>query len=97
MEQTTQQTITPSPKSKNILIVVALIIVVLLALVWWWQTSSVVTEEQQPVVDVESGTLATTSMPFEDTTPVIQQDLQGINDINLDEELKSINADLNNL
>jgi len=96
MEQTTQQTTTPSPKSKNVLIIVALIIVVLLALVWWWQVKNVEVIEE-PKVDVESGELAPTPTPLEDTTPVIQQDLQGINDINLDKELESINADLNNL
>ena len=96
MEQKTQQTITPPSKGKNILIVVALVIVVLLALVWWWQVKNVEVVEE-PKVDVESGELTATSTPLEDTTPVIEQDLQGINDVNLDQELKNIDTDLNNL
>ncbi|MEW6616837.1 MAG: hypothetical protein AB1333_00185 [Patescibacteria group bacterium] len=96
MEQTTQQTNMPSPKNRNIVVVIALIIVILLVLAWWWQMKNAMVVEE-PKVDVQSGELTPTPTPLEDTTPVIQQDLQGINDINLDKELESINADLNNL
>lgn len=84
-----------SPKKKNIGIVVAIVIVILLALAWWQMKNTTVIEE--PQADVESGALAPTPTPLEDTTPVIQQDLQGIDNVNLDKELESINADLNNL
>lgn len=91
-----EQTNMSSPKSKNVIVVIAVVIVILLVLVWWWQMKNVaVVEELQ--TDIQSGELTPTPTPLEDTTPVIQQDLQGINDVNLDKELESINADLNNL
>lgn len=96
MEQITQQINIPSPKNKNAVIIIAIIIVILLVLAWWWQTKNA-TVVEEPQTDIQSGELAPTPTPLEDTTPVIQQDLQGINDINLDKELESINADLNNL
>lgn len=96
MEQTTQQTNIPSAKNRNVVIVIAIIIVILLALAWWLQMKNA-TVVEEPQTDIQSGELAPAPTPLEDTIPVIQQDLQGINDINLDEELESINTDLNNL
>jgi|GEM_PF-1642415 len=96
MEQTTQQINIPSPKKKNVVVVIAIIIVILLVLAWWWQMKNTAVVET-PQADVQSGALTPTPAPLEDTTPVIRQDLQGINDVNLDKELQSINTDLNNL
>lgn len=96
MEQTTQQPSASSSKSKTILMVIALVIIILLAFLWWWQTNSIKTNTQ-PTANVQNGELTTTTVPLEDTTPVIKQDLQGINDVNLDKEFQSINADLNKL
>lgn len=99
MEKTTQQPIIQPSKNKNIVIVIALVIVVLLALVWVWQSKNSVTNESEGVNQgtEQSGVLTPVPTPLEDTTPVIQQDLQGINDINLDKEFESINTDLNKL
>ena len=87
--------------SKNALVVVGLIVVLAIVGLWIWKQSAekkeipqnIVGKNEAQVPSTDGGT-ATTS---EDTTQAIEQDLQGINSIDLQNEFNAIDSNLNNL
>lgn len=89
----------PQKKSKTVLIVVAVVIVAIIAIAWWQMGS-----EKEPPIDETGPTEVPTDVPsevpagtLEDTTPVINQELQSINTGDLEKEFQQIDKDLNNL
>lgn len=68
---------------KTMKIVIAIIVLVIVAfLIWWWRAEA-------PTAPAPTAA--------EDTSGAIMQDLEGIDIGNIDQELESINTDLNSL
>ncbi len=95
MESTTQPQLNSESKSKGITIIIAIVVIVLLALLWWWQSGNPVKTGVE--TNVPNGDLSATPVPLEDTTPVINNDLKGINNVDIKKELQQINTDINSL
>ncbi len=98
MQNQQMNPLTPEVKksSKMIWVIVAVVIVIVIAVVWWmWGgTVNVPSETPEGVSPEVSGEIPEA---LEDTTPVINQELESINDVDLEKELEGINADINNL
>lgn len=88
----------PQKKSKTVLIILAVIIIAIIAVVWWQ-----VEKKEPPVSEIGPTEVPTDVSPevpagtLEDTTPVINQELQSINTGDLEKEFQQIDKDLNNL
>jgi hypothetical protein len=76
----------PAPrKSSHLGLIIALIIIVaLVAGAWWWSRSGV------PMIEV-------TPQPSASPTPEFQEELDALDDIDVDAELRDIDAELNQL
>jgi cell division protein FtsN len=89
----------PQKKSKTVLIIVAVVIVAIIAVIWWQMGG----KKESPVSKMGPTEVPTDVSPevpagtLEDTTPVINQELQSIDTGDLEKEFQQIDKDLNNL
>jgi multidrug resistance efflux pump len=89
----------PQKKSKTTLIIIAVVIILVLAIAWWQMGGG----EEPAMTDLENAEVPTNVSPevpegtLEDTTPVIQQELESIDTGDLEKEFEQIDQDLNNL
>jgi flagellar basal body-associated protein FliL len=88
MEQKTE-----TKKSSILPIVLVIVVIVVLAGVWYWARKSIVrpVPTPPPTKPVEKVT------PKEDSTAAINQELEGIEILDLEGEFKEIDQDLNSL
>jgi flagellar basal body-associated protein FliL len=88
MEQKTE-----TKKSSIVPIILAIVVIVVLAGVWYWARKSIVrpVPTPPPTKPVEKIT------PKEDSTAAINQELGGIEILDLEGEFKKIDQDLNSL
>jgi len=87
-----------SKKSSAPWIVVAVILIIIIALAWWWYGSGGEVYEE-PLPQEPTGEISD-EVPeegLEDTTPVINQDIDSIDLGDLEAEFDQIDAELDNL
>lgn len=103
-----QQNQSPMPagemrSSKNTLVVVGIIVVLVIVGLWIWKQN---TEQGKAPQNTAAGDNvpaaastndAATTTVQQDSTQAIQQDLQGINSVDLQKEFNQIDTNLNNL
>jgi hypothetical protein len=88
MEQKTE-----TKKSSIVPIVLAIVVIVVLAGVWYWARKSIV----RPVLTPPPTKPGEKVTPKEDSTTAINQELGGIEVLDLEGEFKEIDQDLNSL
>lgn len=89
----------PQKKSGMMWVIVAVVLVVVLALLWWQlgTDNGAMTDNQETT---EVPTEVSPEIPLDtldDTTPVINQELESINTGDIESEFETINQDLENL
>ena len=73
-------------ETSKIIIVAIVLALILAGIVWWSQTQDL----QAPTTNQEVGDAAQIEVE-------VQQDLEGLDELNIDAELESLDADLENL
>lgn len=104
MDTQNQNPIVPKqPFSKSALAVVGLVIIVLVVIgLWMWKENAKWAETppaatSAPAESQQAGDSGAATTTAQDSTQAIQQDLEGINSVDLQKEFDQIDADLNSL